>query len=77
MPEERRTMTDVLREAAEADGRSIFALARDAGIPYPVMYRFLKGDKTGHKWGLTLTTADKLAEAVGLELRPKRRRGNR
>ena len=67
-------MTDVLREAAEADGRSIFALAREASIPYPVMYRFLKGDAKGHKWGLTLTTADKLAEAVGLELRPKKKR---
>ncbi|KKM14903.1 hypothetical protein LCGC14_1701430 [marine sediment metagenome] len=66
-------MTDVLRKAAEADDRSIFALARDADIPYPVMYRFLKGDKTGHKWGLNLTTADKLAEAVGLELRPKKK----
>ena len=67
-------MTDVLRKAAMADGRSIFALARDAGIPYPVMYRFLKGDKHGHKWGLTLTTADKLANELGLELRPKKRR---
>ncbi len=67
-------MTEILREAAEADGRSIFALARDAGIPYPVMYRFLKGDAKGHKWGLTLTTADKLAEALGLEIRPKKRR---
>ena len=67
-------MTDILRQAAMADGRSIFALARDAGIPYPVMYRFLKGDKTGHKWGLTLTTADKLAEALGLGLRPKKKR---
>ena len=67
-------MTDVLREAAETDGRSIFALARDAGIPYPVMYRFLKGDKDGRKWGLTLTTADKLAEALGQELRPKKKR---
>lgn len=67
-------MTDVLREAATADGRSIFALARDASIPYPVMYRFLKGDADGKLWGLTLTTADKLAEALGLELRRKKRR---
>ncbi len=67
-------MTEVLRKAAEVDGRSMFALARDAGIPYPVMYRFLKGDKTGRKWGLTLMTADKLAEAVGLKLRPRKKR---
>jgi len=73
MPRQRKTITDVLREAAVADGRSIFALARDAGVPYPVLYRFLKGDKTGHKWGLTLTTADKLVSELGLELRPKRK----
>ena len=77
MPKKRKTMTDILRQAAAADGRSIFGLARDADIPYPVMYRFLKGDAKGHRWGLTLTTADKLAEALGLELRPKRTRGKR
>ncbi len=58
-----------------ADGRSIFAMARDAGIPYPVLYRFIKGDKNGRKWGLTLTTADKLAGDLDLELRPKRKKG--
>ena len=67
-------MTDVLRKAAVADGRSIFALARDAGIPYPVLYRFLKGDKHGHKWGLTLMTADKLVRALGLKLTKKKAR---
>ena len=65
-------MTEVLREAAIADGRSIFALARDAKVPYPVMYRFLKGDKNGHKWGLTLMTADKLVRALGLVLTKRR-----
>ncbi|HAU38880.1 MAG TPA: hypothetical protein DCX07_14345 [Phycisphaerales bacterium] len=64
-------MAEALREAAASDGRSIYALARDAGIPYPVMYRFLKGDAEGKLWGLTLMTADKLAEALGLELRLK------
>lgn len=73
MGKERKTLSDVLREKALADGRSIFALARDAGIPYPVLYRFLKGDATGHKWGLNLTTADKLIGILGLELRPKKR----
>ena len=69
----RKTMNDILREAAMADGRSIFALARDSGAPYPVLYRFIKGDKTGHKQGLTLLTADKLTKALDLELRPKKK----
>ncbi len=74
MSTRKRTLTEILRQAAEADERSIFALARDANVPYPVLYRFLKGDATGRKQSLHLTTADKLAAALGLELRPKRRR---
>ena len=66
-------MADLLREAAIADGRSIFILARDANVPYSVLYRFIKGDKTGHRQGLTLMTADKLAKALNLELRPKKK----
>ena len=68
-----KKMDDILRQAAMADGRSIFALARDSGVPYPVLYRFIKGDKSGHRQGLTLLTADKLLEALNLELRPKRK----
>ena len=67
-------MNDILRTAAIADGRSIFALARDSGVPYAVLYRFVKGDKSGHRQGLTLLTADKLIQALNLELRPKRKR---
>ena len=70
----RKTMKDILRQAAIADGRSIFALARDSELPYPVVYRFVRGDKTGHKHGLTLTSADKLVNTLGLELRPRKKR---
>ena len=66
-------MAILLREAAVADRRSIFILARDANVPYSVLYRFIRGDKTGHKQGLTLLTADKLAKALNLELRPKKK----
>jgi len=66
-------MAEILRRAFAADGRSIYQLARDADIPYPVLYRFIKGDKTGRKQSLHITTADKLAEALGLELRTKDR----
>ncbi len=70
----RKSMNDILREAAVADGRSIFALARDSGVPYPVVYRFIKGDKTGRKHGLTLMSADKLIDILRLELRPMKKR---
>ena len=67
-------MTEILREAFDTDGRSIYQLARDADIPYPVMYRFIRGDKTGRKQSLNLITVEKLAEALSLELRPKKKK---
>ena len=73
MAKKNKTVADVLREAAADDKRSIFVLARDAEVPYSVLYRFLKGDKTGYKQGLTLMTADKLVKALNLELRPKKK----
>ena len=71
--QERKTMTEILREAFAADGRSIYQLARDADVPYPVLYRFIKGDRDGRKRSLDLITVDKLADALGFELRPKKR----
>jgi hypothetical protein len=71
--QERKTMTEILREAFASDGRSIYQLARDADMPYPVLYRFIKGDKNGRKRSLDLITADKLADALRFELRPKKR----
>ncbi len=65
-------MADILRDAMEADGRSIYQLARDADIPYPVLYRFVKGDKSGRRQSLHLVTVDKLTQALGLELTKKR-----
>ena len=71
--QERTTMTDILREAFSSDDRSIYQLARDADVPYPVLYRFIKGDRNGRKRSLDLITVDKLADALGFELRPKKR----
>jgi len=70
---QRQSMTEILREAFHADGRSIYQMGRDADIPYPALYRFIKGDKTGRKWSLNLITVEKLAEALGLELRPRKK----
>jgi len=70
---EGNSMAEILREAFHADGRSIYQMCRDAGIPYPALYRFIKGDKSGRKWSLNLITVEKLAEALGLELRPKKK----
>ena len=56
-----------LREAFAESGISRFELARRAGISYAIIHRFIGGDR-----GITLETASKLADVLGLELRPKR-----
>ena len=62
------TPTDFLREACRLDGRSINRLARDAGVPVPVLWRFVREDRPT----LNTATLDRLAAALDLELVPRR-----
>jgi plasmid maintenance system antidote protein VapI len=65
------TILTELRRRIEA-GESIRSIAAAADIPAPVLNRFVNGRRT-----LTLPTADKLAEYLGLELlqrKPSKRR---
>jgi len=68
----KQNMADILRKAFAKDKRSIFQMARDSGVPYPVLHRFIKGDKEGHKPNLNLLTFEKLANELGYELQPKK-----
>lgn len=52
-----------LRKAIEDSGKSVYAIAKAAGIAQPVLHRFCTGERD-----LTLTTADKLLEYFGFEL---------
>jgi plasmid maintenance system antidote protein VapI len=63
-------MADVLRKAIEGSGQSVYAIAKAADIPQPVLHRFYAGERD-----LTLATANKLAVYFGLELKPKVQRG--
>jgi len=63
----KQTLAKQIRHAAKRYGTP-YALARDSGVNSAVVGRFLKGERD-----VTLTTAAKLCEALGLELRPKRR----
>jgi plasmid maintenance system antidote protein VapI len=63
------TMAEVLKDAIEASGQSVAAVARGAGIPQPVLHRFVVGERD-----LTLRTAEKLVTYFQLELRPARRK---
>lgn len=54
-----------IREAIASSGLSINRLAKDSGISQPILCRFVNGQRT-----MTLATASKLIEVLGLELRP-------
>lgn len=58
-----------LKKAIQTSGISPYKLARLSGVADAVISRFLNG-----KRDITLTTAAKLAEALGLELRMKKDR---
>lgn len=64
----KQTFADQIRAAAKRYGTP-YALARDSGVNSAVVGRFLKGERN-----VTLTTAEKLCNALGLELRPAARR---
>lgn len=54
-----------IRRAMAADGRSIYAFARDSGLRVSAVQRFAAGG------GLTLDSGSKLCKLLGLELRAK------
>jgi DNA-binding phage protein len=63
----RRTLSGIqlqLYDAIEADGRSYYMIAKDAGLRPETLYRFRDGERD-----LTLHTAARIAAALGLELR--------
>ena len=62
---------ETLRRAAQNSGTSILALSKRSGVGYNALYYFTKGTRS-----LRLTSASRLADALGLELKPiKKRKG--
>lgn len=58
-------LTRQLQAAIAATGQSLYAVAQASGIAAPVLQRFVNGER-----GITLETAGKLAEYLGLSLLP-------
>lgn len=54
-------LTDALRSAIEASGKTSYQLREETGVNHGVILRFMKGERD-----IRLETADKLAVAVGL-----------
>ena len=61
-------LTNTLRRAIEESGLSLLAVAQTAELSYPVVYDFAHGNRD-----ILLRNADKLAAALGLELRRVRK----
>ena len=61
----RRKLSEQIRGAYAKSGLTRFKLAKDAGVAYAVVHRFISSERD-----ITLETADKLAAVLGLELRP-------
>jgi len=57
-----------IRAAIKDSGLTIYRLAKDSGVSQPVLCRFVNG-----KRGITLATASKLVETLGLELVAKKK----
>ncbi len=60
----RQTLTDSLRQAIVDSGQSDYAIAKDAGIPQPVITRFRNGTRPY----IRLDTADTLTDYLGYSL---------
>jgi hypothetical protein len=59
-------LTRQLQAAIAATGQSLYAIAHASGVAPPVLQRFVNGER-----GITLDTAAKLADYLGLALAPK------
>lgn len=60
----RKTMSDRLREAIKNSGKTVYRISQESGVSHPVIFRFLSGERD-----IRLETAEKLAVALGLELK--------
>jgi plasmid maintenance system antidote protein VapI len=54
-----------LREAFRKSGLTRFALAKQSGVPYSGIHRFVAGDRD-----ISLSTASRLCDVLGVEFRP-------
>lgn len=58
------TLTEQLKQAIDDSGLSIYRIAKDTGIPQPVLHRFMTGDRPS----IRLKTAESLAAYFGMRL---------
>jgi len=69
MPTKQTDLAADIRKAMKRDGRTVYAFARDTGLPVSIVQRFHKGG------GANLSTASALCNVLGLALQPIERKG--
>jgi hypothetical protein len=62
-PSQPAAFSEMLKQAIRDSGRSVESVASDAGLSPALLAGFMAGDRDIH-----MTTADKLARALGLEV---------
>ncbi len=62
-PQSPTTISETLRTLIAADGRTVYAIAKEAGVSAGMVHRFINRERTLH-----LDTIDKLASVLGLQL---------
>ena len=72
MKHKRTDLSGQLRQAIADSGLTRHALSKRAGVAYAVVFHFVAEERD-----VTLRTASKLAEVLGLELRPVGRESKR
>ena len=66
---EATALEEALRAAIVADGRTLYAIAKDAGLKQIQVARFSRGERT-----IGLPIAGRLCDVLRLELRPAKRK---
>jgi DNA-binding phage protein len=61
------SLSETLKQAIHASGKSVYQIASDSGVSQIVVSRFLSGERD-----IRMATADKLVHALGLKLETQR-----
>ena len=64
----KQTVTEQLRNTIEKSGLTHYRIGKMSSVPPPVLDRFISGERRC----LRSDTVDRLCEALGLELKPKK-----
>lgn len=62
-PKDKTTMSETIRTTIHDSGLTLYRVAKDAGVAYAPLHRFMNGER-----GLSVESLDKLCGFLGLEL---------